>query len=48
MYIYVYICIYIERDIYRYIDIPIVLSVCNGSHGIKVLSKKSFILHVIY
>ena len=25
-----------------------VLSICNGSHSIKVLNKKSFILHIIY
>ena len=25
-----------------------VLSICNGSHSIEVLNKKSFILHIIY
>ena len=43
IYIYIYIYIY---NIDRYIDI--VLSIYNGRRGIKVLNKKSFILHVIY
>ena len=33
-------------DIYKIYNL--VLSIYNGSHGIKVLNKKSFILHVIY
>ena len=45
IYIYIYI-IYIYICIYKYIYI--VLSICNGSPGIKVLNKKNFILHVIY
>ena len=35
-------------DIYIYIYMSIALSICNGVHSIKVLNKKSFILHLIY
>ena len=38
--IYIYLYIYI----YAYTCVHIVLSVFNGSHGIKVLNKKSFII----
>ena len=35
---------YIYIYIYAYTCVHIVLSVFNGSHGIKVLNKKSFII----
>ena len=45
MYIYIYIYIYVHIYIYT---LYIVVSICDGSPGIKLLNKKSFILHVIY
>ena len=49
-YIYIYRCVYIYIYICLYLNIRHwkILSICNGSHSIKVLNKKSFILHVIY
>ena len=32
--------------IYMHIHLYLELLICNGSHGIKVLSKKSFILNL--
>ena len=45
MYILYTICI-IYYMLYMYIYST--FDLCNGSHGIKVLNKKNFILHVIY
>ena len=55
IYIYIYIYIYTNKYIYTYVYIYIfiyiyilVLSICNGRRSIKVINKKSFILHLIY
>ena len=36
------ICIFMHLHLYLYLE----LLICNGSHGIKVLSKKSIILNL--